>query len=693
MNKILNLLRVAQSTKKSRRQGLKSHRSGITGVLSGMILSVILLSSCSDYLNIDQYIDEEMKLDSIFSSARYIEAYMWNAAGSFPDEGAIFAGGDQYTPGPMATDEAFCLFYLWDFQGMGLVLGEYNSDNLGSLNRWGQWYKIIRQCNTVLARIDEAPDWKATDRLRILAHARFVRAYAYYNILTNFGPPVLLYDEILNNNEELAYYDRPRDLYDDAVEYICTEFEEAAQYMPEKVSSVMEYGRPTKGAAYALVARLRLMHASPLFNGGSAAKIYFGEWTRKTDGKHYIAQTPDPKRWAVAAAAAKRVMDMTIDGLPAYKLHTVEADNTTPALPTNVTDPDYSKPFPEGAAGIDPLHSYSDMFNGETVMNVNHEFIWARNSGAIRDITKYSFPNYGGGYNGLSVTQKIIDTYEMADGRPIAASSAEYPYYETGFTTGQQSFSSYRLNADVSNMYVNREARFYASIGFSECYWPCLSTSDNTLKGLTVTYYYDSPDGKSGAPNPNNHPATGYVLKKYINPMDAWTGTNARVLEKPFPIIRYAEILLSYAEALNNLGSKSYTIEMDGKQQTFFRNATEIKKAFNQVRYRAGLPGLTDTEAANEATVLAKIKKERMIEFLCENRRYFDVRRWGDYELSESESIKGMNTSAIKDAYYQRVIPNTSRVGNRLISRKFAFLPIPKVELKRLPSFDQNPGW
>ncbi|KAA6342737.1 RagB/SusD family nutrient uptake outer membrane protein [termite gut metagenome] len=547
--------------------------------LSGIILSIIILSSCADYLNIDGYIDEEMKLDSIFSNKRYIEAYMWNAAGSFTDEGAIFGGGDMYTPGPMATDEAFCLFGSSEFQGMGFVLGEYNADNLGNLNRWGRWYQIIRQCNTVFARIDEASDWTAIERIRILAYTRFVRAYAYYNIITNFGPPVLLYDEILENNEEMAYYDRPRDLYDEAMEYICTEFEEAARYMPDKVSSVLEYGRPTKGAAYALVARLRLIHASPLFNGGSAARIYFGDWTRKTDGKHYVAQSPDPKRWAVAAAAAKRVIDMTIDGLPAYKLHTVEADNTTPELPDNVSDLAYHNPFPEGAAGIDPLHSYSDMFNGETVMNVNPEFIWARSSGVLTSYTKHSFPVANGGWNGMCVTQKVIDSYDMVDGRPIAAPSKEYPYTEAGFTTEQKNFSGYRLNADVSNMYVNREARFYASIGFSECYWPCLSTSDVSQKSLTVTYYYDSPNGKSGAPNPNDHPVTGYVLRKYVNPMDAWAGTNSRRISKPFPIIRYAEILLSYAEALNNLGGESYTIDIDGTPQTFSRDAEEIKKS------------------------------------------------------------------------------------------------------------------
>jgi hypothetical protein len=172
--------------------------------------------------------------------------------------------------------------------------------------------------------------------------------------------------------------------------------------------------------------------------------------------------------------------------------------------------------------------------------------------------------------------------------------------------------------------------------------------------------------------------------------MDAWTGTSARRIDKPFPIIRYAEILLSYAEALNQLEGE-YTIEIDGIPQTFFRDGEAIRKAFNQVRYRAGLPGLTETP--DPETMLAKIKKERMIEFLYENRRYYDIRRWGDYEESENEPIRGMNTAGTKDSYYQRVIPASNRITNRIVSRKFVFMPIPKVELKRLPSFDQNPGW
>jgi hypothetical protein len=671
---------------------LKFRTKLIMGILFPAIMVSSMFLSCN-YLNIDSYIDEEMKLDSIFATKRYIEAYMWGAATSFPDEGDIFGGVNMYTPGPMATDEAFCLFGTAEFQGMGYMLGEFNADYLGYMDRWKSYYQIIRQCNTIFARIDEANDWTATEKLRIMGYTRFIRAYAYYNLLMNWGPVVLLGDEIPNNNEEMAYYDRPRDLYDDCVEYICTEFEEAARYMPEKVSSVVEFGRPSRGAALALVARLRLMHASPLYNGEPAAWLYFGNWTRKTDGAHYIAQAPDPKRWAVAAAAAKRVMDLTIEGAPAYKLHTIDADDATPQLPTIVADPDYHRDFPDGAANIDPYRSYSEMFNGETVMNINPEFIWARNSGNLKSFTQHSFPKSSLGYNGMCVTQKVIDAYEMADGHLISDYSQYYKYDESGFTTTQTSFSGYRLNAGVFNMYVNREMRFYASIGFSECFWPCTSTSDVTHNNLTITYYSDSPNGKTMVSNPDDHPTTGYVIKKYINPLDAWTGVNARRLDKAFPIIRYAEILLSYAEALNSLGSESYDIEVDGVSQTFSRNTAEIKKAINQVRYRAGLPGLTDAEVSDADFVLKKIKKERMIEFLYENRRYFDVRRWGDYETSENETIKGMNTSAPKDAYYQRVVPSSLRITNRLVNRKFIFLPIPKEELKRLPSFDQNPGW
>lgn len=649
-----------------------------------LLFAVLIPTACRKYLVVDEYFSDELKLDSVFAQTRYVKAYLWGTSDLFPDEGNLQI--NNHTPGPFATDEGFTGFSTtYAYNGIRYVLGQVDANSLGDLNTWGQYYRIIRKCNTIISRIDEAKDMTTTERFYILAHARFMRAYAYSNILVDFGPPILLGDEIIESNAPLKKYDRPRATYDEAVAYICSELEAAATFLPSSISLV-EFGVPTKYAAYGLIARIRLIHASPLYNGGQAARSYFGSWLRKTDGAQYVSQTYDEKRWAVAAAAAKRVID-----LGAFRLHTVPSDSETPALPLGVTsDPDYYQNWPNGANGIDPYRSYSEMFNGEAVIPVNPEYVWARNSPATVASTRMSFPEKVEGYNGTCLPQKIIDAYTMTDGREINNSSGLYPYTETGFTNAVKVFSGYRLNAGVSNMYANREARFYACVGFSGAYWPMTSSTASGYYNQTIEYYFDSPNGKGSVASPTDFPITGYVLKKFIHPTDAWGGTNARRMSKAFPIVRYAEILLSYAEALNNL-TGSHSVDMDGKSASYSRDMNEIKKAFNQIRYRAGLPGINGTESP--AAFQKILEKERMIEFLFENRRYYDVRRWGIMEETESEPIRGMNVEGSREVFFNKVIPNTSRIGARIVNKRLALLPIPLNEVRLLPSLDQNPGW
>ncbi len=659
-------------------------------LLGALLSPLVLFSSCKDLLSVDNYFSDELKLDSVFAQTRHVEAYMWGASSLFPDEGNLLQ--DQHTPGPLATDEGFTSFFtVHNYNGIRFVLGEINANSMHSFRGvWGNMYKIIRKCNTILARIDEAADMTTKERFEIIGYTRFMRAYAYYNILMDFGPPIILEDKVIESNAALEEYDRHRSTYDEAVEYICSELEAAADLLPYTVP-LMEFGLPTKGAAYGLVARIRLIHASPLYNGGSVARTFFGNWKRSTDGELYVSQTYDESRWALAAAAAKRVMELENSGTPMYRLHTVQADSDTPDLPEGVTsDPDYYNEWPNGAAGIDPYRSYSEMFNGEAVIPVNPEYVWGRRSGAIREHTRMSFPQRLDGWNGLCLTQKVVDAFSMVDGRSINNSSELYPYNETDFSKNVQTFSGYRLNAGVNNMYVNREARFYASVGFSECFWPMTSSTSSGYYNQTITYYYNSPNGKGGVTTAQDYPITGYVLKKFIHPSDSWGGTNARRMDKGFPIIRFAEILLSYAEALNNL-TASHTVQIGGETVTLSRDMEEIKKAFNQVRYRAGLPGMDGTEDAEE--VQQMIVDERFVEFLFENRRYYDVRRWGIYEEVESIPIRGMNVEGTKEVFYTRVIPNTARIGSRIVNKRLNWLPIPLNEVRLLPSLDQNPGW
>ena len=662
---------------------------------ASVLMIALSATSCKDYLNIDNYFDDEFKIDSAFSSSRNIEAYMWGAAAMFIDESNTIRNA--YTPGPMATDEGFNgltnangsgnIYHGMDF-ATGRITPDFYGEGSTNLNQWGRYYKIIRKCNTILQNLDVPQDLTNANRARIEGYTRFIRAYAYYYLILDFGPPILLGDEVVNTNEDLEYYNRERPTYDEAMNYICDEFEKSALLLPTEVG-ILDFGKPTRGAAYALIARLRLMHASPLFNGGPVAAAYFGSWYRESDGTHYVSQQYDETRWALAAAAAKRVIDMN-----KYKLYTVDADDQTAALPQGITsDPNFYATYPNGAGGIDAFKSYSDIFTGESYAAVNPEFIWARNTAYLNTtINQGSFPPSLGGWGRFCVTQKVVDAYLMDDGRTKEEASIDGYYSETGFTTQARNFSGYPLNANIYNMYANREMRFYASVGFNGAVWQNLSVQSKT--NHIADYYYQGADGRGGvtATSPN-YPITGYVIKKYNHPMDALTGTGARSINKAYSIIRYAEVLLIYAEALNNLKG-TYTVELGNEQYTLGRDVEEIKKSFNQVRYRAGLPGLTDAQVGSPDQVQDQIERERMVEFLWENLRYYDVRRWGIYEETEREPMSGMNPDGgTPESFYRRVIPGSSNFLKREVNKKLVWLPIPRAELRRLPSVSQNPGY
>lgn len=655
-------------------------------ILVAMISVYGIFSSCN-YLNVNDYFTDTLNYDSIFQNKINLQQYMWGTAAFFADEGAIW--GSSSVPGVLATDEAFSQWDIPEYPGLQFTLGKITADNLGSMNNWPQMYKIIRKCNNILSRINECKDLTSLEEREILGYTHFMRGYAYYNLLMNFGPVVIV-KEILETNEQPEYYNYPRATYDESVNYICDELELAAKYMPLTVP-LSTFGRPTRGAALGLIARLRLQQASPMFNGGSVAKTHFGSWKRTTDNVSYISQVYDEKKWALAAHAAKRIIDMGI-----YELHIVKRGEGTPPLPNGVSTAD----FPDGAGNVDAFKSYSDMFTGEALSHKNTEFVWGRMSSSVRSYTLQVFPIHMGGWNGICVPQKIVDAFYMYDGRNINESSKEYPYDENSFDVNNKlgsTFSGYQLgggNSNINGMYLNREMRFYACIGFSERFWPGLSTSDGTRRNQTITYYKGGSAGKDLTDGDiRNYPITGYVPVKYIHKDDNWKGDNAETLDKPFPIIRYAEILLIYVEALNNLTSSHTITDEDGKQYVYSRNTAEMAKYFNMVRYRAGLPGLTANELASRDKIFDIIVKERMIEFFHENRRYYDVRRWGIYENVDKESIIGMNTEEYKANYYQRVVVNHSISRNRKVERRMIFLPISRQEIRKVPKMDQNPGW
>lgn len=653
-----------------------------------LLVSMAAINSCR-FLDVNDYFEDTLNKDSIFQKKTYLEEYLWGAAALLPDEANIFRSA--YYPAILGSDEGFT---MWEdsYVPQRFPINSVTADNSGSMDIWANMYMIIRKCNTIFSRIDESKDLKAQDRRTIIGYAHFLRGYAYYHLLLNYGPLLLVGDDVYETSLPASAYQKSRSTFDESVEYVCGELETAASYIPEIVP-INLFGRPTKGAAYGLIARTRVYAASPLYNGGQAARTYFSGFVRHSDNVPYVSQNYDERKWALAAAACKRVMDLGY-----FDLHTVEASPDTPKLPDGITtDPDYYKPWPAGAAGIDPFRSYAEMFNGETIAFKNKEYVFANKSSEVLNATTLSFPGQFGGWNGYCVPQKIIDNYRMIDGRDINNASAKYPYREDLFSTRDSSFSGYLIKSKVNSMYLSREPRFYASIGFSGCLWPMNSTNENGKFMQQVFYSIDGNAGRSAAVSGDirNYPITGYVSKKYIHPDDAWSGANAARLEKSFPIVRFADVLLMYAESLNNL-TQSYTIEdtVTGKSYSLSRDEAEIAAAFNKVRHRAGMPGLAPQEVSNKDAFFNALVRERMIEFLHEGLRYYDVRRWGIVAEEEAKPIMGMNTAQTeKGGYFNRVICDYATVRNRVFLPRMVLLPINRQEIKRVQTLDQNPGW
>ena len=306
-----------------------------------------MLTSCN-YLAVDEYFNDLTPLDSIFARQDYLERYVWGTAALMPAQGNLFSGS--YGPYETAVDEVLLSWQKAEYAGTYLYADKI-TQNDSYYNMWGQYYKGIRKCNTIFTRIDECKDLKGLDRREIMGLTHFMRASFYFYLLELYGPVPLLPDEGLDYTADYDDLAIQRSSYDECVEYICKDLEEAYSLLdPTRPSTQFE--RPTKYAAAALMSRVRLYQASKWYNGNQ----YYADWTT-SDGRNMIAQQYDPVKWAKSAAASKRIIDSGI-----YSLYTVPSDENTYA-----SSQASQAEFPLGVGGIDPYHSYIDMFNGEII--------------------------------------------------------------------------------------------------------------------------------------------------------------------------------------------------------------------------------------------------------------------------------------------------------------------------------------
>ncbi len=516
--------------------------------------------------------------------------------------------------------------------------------------------------------------------------AYFLRAYFYFYLVRLYGPVVILPDRAFDTDEGVASASFERSTYDECMEKVCADFEMAASLLPIDRIEALQY-LPTKGAALAFKARMQLYAASPLFNGNS----YYADW-KDTQGRNFISQTEDKVKWGKAAATFKRIIDMR-----KYAIHTVSKLNNdrgtgTWPLPATVSDAN----FPDGSGDIDAYKSYKTLFDGTLQPYVVKEYIsYIPNSMVVGNgygDYRLVMPSKVYGNAMFSVTLDLIDEYRMADGRAFSEAT---PEEKSGDAVGQDATFSqdYQLSGLRAHRDNGREPRFYATIGFNACIWPSTSHRSGLSAG-TRNYVADYYFGGSGSNlnNNNERNRTGYTNRKYVHQDDCivWEGV---VKAKTYPLFRYAEALLGYVEAMNEMDG-SYTDEE--AQVTVTRDVDQMVSYFNQIRYRAGQPGITAADAADQSRMRELIKHERLIEFAFEGQRYWDLRRWKDAYDAYNKPIRGLDVSARESQraqFYTERIWNTEQTMKRMFSNKMYLWPLDRNVLRKNGKLVQNPGW
>lgn len=282
--------------------------------------------------------------------------------------------------------------------------------------------------------------------------------------------------------------------------------------------------------------------------------------------------------------------------------------------------------------------NYQTLFQAPQSYNSNEVIFYVRhfNSNALE---KSCYPiGTPGGKSGVTPTTNLVEAYEKLSGW-----SASSPYDKV-------------------------DPRMQMSIVVNNSNW----------NGRAIQTYLGGIDGI----DQKNASRTGYYLKKFLSTNLQLQGSPEGTSMKSWIVFRYGEILLNYAEAMNEAYGP------DTKPAGYTKSARE---AINQVRSRTGvnMPSVTATDYSQ---MKEAIEKERQVELAFEDHRYWDLKRWKK-GLVLGEPIYG--TRITKDVStgtfsYQKV-----KIEDRVFDESKMYLyPIPQSEINKYPDIlTQNPGW
>ncbi|MFD2742359.1 MULTISPECIES: RagB/SusD family nutrient uptake outer membrane protein [Sphingobacterium] len=319
--------------------------------------------------------------------------------------------------------------------------------------------------------------------------------------------------------------------------------------------------------------------------------------------------TADLERWRLAAEAAERIIASST-----YNLYT--ADNSSPG------------------------RSFYTIFT----LRENTEYIIARMQPTNKELEEIWQPPSRGAAKGGFPYQETVDAFGMANGLPIDDPNSGY---------------------DPQNPYAGRDPRLAYSFIKDQT-----EIANNQGAIVPVNIYLNADGSPSSQDAIYSGTPTGYYTNKMLNPEHAANFIHGGT--RNFPLLRYAEVLLSYAEAVN---------EYSGPNENVYQ-------AIEAIRSRAGLNPYTIPRGLSQEEMRAIIHGERRVELAFEGHRFWDVRRWlmGD---TQNMQMHGMQVTRRQNVPTYKIV----EVDKHNFRPEMYYWPIPLLEVGKSPELEQNPGY
>jgi len=551
----------------------------------------------------------------------------------------------------MPTDEFIHNGDNYWFPSINIYTGE-NSSTQPTANFWSHFkmwrinyplYEGIRSGYLFLSRIDEVKGMDPVKLTEWKAEVKFLITYYHYLLLRYYGPIVLV-DKLIPLDTPAEELFQNRSSYDECVTWISAHLDEVIPDLPVTLNP-SDYGKPTQAAAKSIKSRLLLYAASPLFNGNTE---YYADFKDKK-GINLINQVYNTEKWKIALdAATDAITSAQTAGCQLYSHNPAVTDTFQQAVNNaryTMVDP-WNKELVWGYTG----------WNEDNYQEDSYQCLAAPRN-----------PGQGGiPYEMLAPTLSMASMYYTKKGLPIDA-DPDFDYLNrfTTFTTinGEQ----------VANFNLNREPRYYASIGYDRGNYEINNTT------IQLKMRYKEAHGKPQTTA--NYSPSGFLVKKGVHPQSIFESITKRTLTKyPFPLVRFSELYLNYIEAY-----VEYYNKLDGQALVYL----------DAIRAKNGLPKWEDVKNMASRTISDRevIRTERLIELAFEGHHFHDIRRWKEGEKYFNGVTQNLDINQTTPAKFWRIV-NTVEIYPRIFRTPQDYLqPIYAEDIKINPNLIQNPGY